>query len=134
IYRINQYSEVFLFKAMIYSERNDTARVWKELQNIDNQNFIKNIERIRLVYGKHNNLQGLVKDFNRREKSDDRFAYQFNKQAYFEWAMAAFVIGDLRQSAEQVFRYQYGNRIDVNTARINQEAVKSGRSPAEYFQ
>ena len=134
IYKINQYSEVFIYKAMIYSERNDTLMVWKELQKVDNQNFVNKIEMIRYIYGKHNNLQGLVDEFNRREKLDNKLAYKFTKQAYFEWAMAAFVTGNLTQSADQVFRYQFGNGLDINTARINQKAVRNGRSPAEYFQ
>ena len=134
IYKINQYSEVFIYKAVIYSERNDTVNVWKELQSVDNQNFVNRIEMIRLIYGKHNNLQGLVKEFNRREKSDSRLGYIFNKQAYFEWAMAAFITGDLPQSADQVFKYQFGNGMDMNTARKSQDAVRNGRSPVEYFE
>ena len=134
IYKINQYSEVFIYKAMIYSERNDTLNVWKELQSVDNQNFVNKIEMIRLIYGKHNNLQGLVKEFNRREKSDSRLVYIFNKQAYFEWAMAAFITGALPQSADQVFRYQFGNGLDINTARQNQQAVRNGESPIRFFE
>ena len=76
----------------------------------------------------------MVKEFNRREKSDSRLSYIFTKQAYYEWAMAAFITGDFPQSADQVFRYQYGNGLDINIARHNQEAVRNGRSPAEYFQ
>lgn len=134
IYGINKYSEIFIYKAMIYSERNDTLKACKELQKVDNQNFINKTEMIRLIYGKHNNLQELVNEFNRREKLDEKLVYGFTKQAYFEWAMAAFVTGNLAQSADQVFRYQYGNGLDINTARMNQEAVRNGRSPAEYFQ
>lgn len=134
IYKINGHGEVFIFKSMIYSEKNDTLNVWKELQKVDNKNFIQKIEMIRFIYGKHNNLQGLVREFNRREKQTTKLAYQFTKQTYFEWAMAAYVTGNLRQSADQVFRYLYGNGVDINTARQSQEAVKNGRSPAEYFQ
>ena len=121
---------------MIYSEKNDTLNVWKELQKVDNKNFIQKIEMIRFIYGKHNNLQGLVREFNRREKLNPKLAYQFTKQTYFEWAMAAYVTGDLQQSADQVFRYLclFGNGMDVNTTRQHREAVRNGRSPAEYFQ
>jgi O-antigen ligase/tetratricopeptide (TPR) repeat protein len=134
IYKINQNSESLIYKSLIYSEMNDTVNVWKELQKVDDKVFIQKIEMIRFVYGKHNNLKGLVKDFNRREKINPRLVYQFNKQAYFEWAMAAFVTGDLKQSADQVFRYVYGNGVEVSSARQSQEAVKNGRSPAEYFE
>ena len=134
IYKINQYSEVFIYKAMIYSEKNDTLNVWKELQKVDNQNFVNKIEMIRLIYGKHDNLQGLVKEFNRREKLDNKLVYIFNKQAYFEWAMAAFVTGDLPQSADQVFRYQFGNGLDINTARQNQQTVRNGENPIRFFE
>jgi tetratricopeptide (TPR) repeat protein len=133
IYRINQYSEVFLFKAMIYSERNDTARVWKELQNIDNQVFIQKIEMIRFIFGKHNNLKRFVSEFDRREKQTPSLPNQYTKQYYFEWAMAAFVTGNFAQSANQIFRYQFGNGMDIITARKNQELVRNGKSPAEYF-
>ena len=134
IYKINQNSEALIYKSLIYSEMNDTVNVWKELQKVDDKVFIQKIEMIRFVYGKHNNLQGLVKDFNRREKLNPRLVYQFNKQAYFEWAMAAFVTGDLPQSADQVFRYLYGNGVEMSSARQSQEAVRNGRSPAEYFE
>ncbi|MES2516818.1 MAG: O-antigen ligase family protein [Bacteroidota bacterium] len=134
IYKINQNSEALIYKSLIYSEKNDTLNVWKELQKVDDEVFIQKIEMIRFVYGKHNNLQGLVKDFNRREKINPKLVYLFNKQAYFEWAMAAFVTGNLPQSAEQVFRYLYGNGVEISSARQSQEAVRNGRSPAEYFQ
>ena len=134
IYKINKYSEVFIYTAMIYSDRNDTLSVWKELQNIENQIFIQKIEMIRFLYGKHNNLQGLVREFELREKQIPSLPNQYTKQYYFEWAMAAFVTGNLPQSADQVFRYQFGNGTDINTARKNQELVRKGRSPAEYFQ
>jgi O-antigen ligase/tetratricopeptide (TPR) repeat protein len=134
IYKINQNSEALIYKSLIYSEMNDTLNVWKELQKVDDKVFIQKIEMIRFVYGKHSNLQGLVKDFNRREKVNPKLSYLFNKQAYFEWAMAAFVTGDLPQSADQVFRYLYGNGVEMSSARQSQEAVKNGRSPAEYFQ
>ena len=134
IYKINKYSEVFIYKAMIYSERNDTLKVWKELQNIDNQEFIQKIEMIRFIYGKHNNLKGFVREFDRREKQTSSLPNKYTKQYYFEWAMAAFVTGNLTQSADQVFRYQFGNGMDINTARKNQELVRNGKSPAEYFQ
>jgi tetratricopeptide (TPR) repeat protein len=134
IYKINQNSEALIYKSLIYSEINDTVNVWKELQKVDDKVFIQKIEMIRFVYGKHSNLQGLVKDFNRREKVNPKLVYQFNKQAYFEWAMAAFVTGDLPQSADQVFRYLYGNGVEMSSARQSQEAVRNGRSPAEYFQ
>lgn len=134
IYKINQNSEALIYKSLIYSEMNDTLNVWQELQKVDDKVFIQKIEMIRFVYGKHNNLLGLVKDFNRREKINPKLAYQFTKQAYFEWAMAAFVTGDLKQSADQVFRYLYGNGVEINSARQIQEAVRNGRSPAEYFQ
>ena len=133
IYQINQNSEALIYKSLIYSEMNDTINVWKELQQVDDKVFIQKIEMIRFVYGKHNNLKGLVKDFNRREKVNSKLAYQFTKQAYFEWAMAAFVTGDLKQSADQVFRYLYGNGVENNSARQIQESVRNGRSPAEYF-
>jgi O-antigen ligase len=134
IYKINQNSEALIYKSLIYSEMNDTLNVWKELQKVDDKVFIQKIEMIRLVYGKHNNLKGLVKEFNRREKINPKLSYLFNKQAYFEWAMAAFVTGDLPQSADQVFRYLYGNGIEINAARQIQESVKNGRNPVEYFQ
>jgi O-antigen ligase/tetratricopeptide (TPR) repeat protein len=134
IYKINQNSESLIYKSLIYSEMNDTVKVWNELQKVDDKVFIQKIEMIRFVYGKHNNLKGLVEDFNRRQMINPRLVYQFNKQAYFEWAMAAFVTGDLKQSAEQVFRYLYGNGVEINVARQSQEAVRNGRSPAEYFQ
>ena len=133
IYKINQNSETLIYKSLIYSEMNDTINVWKELQQVDDKVFIQKIEMIRFVYGKHNNLKVLVKDFNRREKVNSKLAYQFTKQAYFEWAMAAFVTGDLPQSADQVFRYLYGNGVEMSSARQSQEAVRNGRSPAEYF-
>lgn len=134
IYKINQNSEALIYKSLIYSEMNDTLNVWKELQKVDDKVFIQKIEMIRFVYGKHNNLQGLAKEFNRREKINPKLGYLLTKQAYFEWAMAAFVTGDLRQSADQVFRYLYGNGVEIGSARQSQEAVKNGRSPAEYFQ
>lgn len=134
IYKINQNSEALIYKSLIYSEMNDTINVWKELQKVDDKVFIQKIEMIRFVYGKHSNLQGLVKEFNLREKVNPKLAYQFTKQAYFEWAMAAFVTGDLKQSADQVFRYLYGNGVEISSARQSQEAVKNGRSPAEYFE
>jgi O-antigen ligase len=134
IYKINQNGEALIYKSLIYSEMNDTVNVWKELQKVDDKVFIQKIEMIRLIYGKHNNLQGLVKEFNRREKINPKLVYQFTKQAYFEWAMAAFVTGDLPQSADQVFRYLYGNGVEFNSARQSQDAVRNGRSPAEYFQ
>lgn len=134
IYRINKYSEVFIYKAMIYSERNDTLNIWKALQKVDNEDFIQKIEMIRYIYGKHNNLQGMVNEFDRKEKLDIRFDSMFTKQAYFEWAMAAFVTGNLAQSADQVFKYQFGHGLDMKTARKNQNAVRNGESPAEYFQ
>ncbi len=133
IYKINKYSEVFIYKAMIYSERSDTLKVWKELQNIDNQVFIQKIEMIRFIYGKHNNLQRFVNEFDRREKQTPTLPNQYTKQYYFEWAMAAFVTGNFAQSANQIFRYQFGNGMDINTARKNQELVRNGKSPAEYF-
>jgi O-antigen ligase/tetratricopeptide (TPR) repeat protein len=134
IYKINQNSEALIYKSLIYSEMNDTVSVWKELQKVDDKVFIQKIEMIRFVYGKHSNLQGLVKEFNLREKVNPKLAYQFTKQAYFEWAMAAFVTGDLKQSADQVFRYLYGNGVEMSSARQSQEAVRNGRSPAEYFE
>ena len=134
IYKINQNSEALIYKSLIYSEMNDTVNVWKELQKVDNKVFIQKIEMIRFVYGKHNNLKGLVKDFNRREKENFKLGYQLNKQAYFEWAMAAFVTGDLKQSADQVFRYLYGNGVEMSVARQSQEAVRNGQSPDGYFQ
>jgi hypothetical protein len=48
--------------------------------------------------------------------------------------MAAFVTGNFTQSANQIFRYQFGNGMDIITARKNQELVRNGKSPAEYFQ
>jgi O-antigen ligase/tetratricopeptide (TPR) repeat protein len=134
IYQINKYSEVFIYKAMIRSEINDTLNVWKELKNIDSQIFIQKVEMIRFIYGKHNNLQGFVSEFERREKQMPSLSNQYTKQYYFEWAMAAFVTGNLAQSSDQVFRYQFGNGMDINTARKNQELVRNGKSPAEYFQ
>jgi O-antigen ligase/tetratricopeptide (TPR) repeat protein len=134
IYKINKYSEVFIYKAMIYSERNDTLKVWEELQSIDNQVFIQKIEMIRFIYGKHNNLQRFVNEFDRREKQTPTLPNQYTKQYYFEWAMAAFVTGNFNQSANQIFRYQFGNGMDINTARKNQKLVRNGKSPAEYFQ
>ncbi|MDZ7900154.1 MAG: O-antigen ligase family protein [Arcicella sp.] len=134
IYKINQNSEALFYKSLIYSDLNDTLNIWKSIQKMDDKVFIQKIEAVRLVYGKHNNLQGLVQEFNRREKVNPKLVYQFNKQAYFEWAMAAFVTGDLPQSADQVFRYLYGNGMVMSSARQSQEAVRNGRSPAEYFQ
>ena len=134
IYKINQNSETLIYKSLIFSEISDTLSVWKELQKVDDKVFIQKIEMIRFVYGKHINLQGLVKEFNRREKANPKLVYQFNKQAYFEWAMAAFVTGDLPQSANQVFRYLYGNGVEMSSARQSQEAVRNGRSPAEFFE
>jgi O-antigen ligase/tetratricopeptide (TPR) repeat protein len=134
IFKINQNSEVLIYKSLIYSEINDTVNVWKELQKVDDKVFIQKIEMIRFIYGKHNNLQGLVKEFNRREKVNQKLGYLLTKQAYFEWAMAAFVTGDLGQSADQVFRYLYSNGVEMNAARQVQALVKNGRSPAEYFQ
>jgi O-antigen ligase/tetratricopeptide (TPR) repeat protein len=134
IYKINQNRETLFYKSLIYSDLNDTVSVWKSIQKMDDKVFIQKIETVRFVYGKHNNLQGLVKEFNRRQKVNPKLVYQFNKQAYFEWAMAAFVMGDLPQSADQVFRYLYGNGMEINQAKQIQAAVRNGRSPAEYFQ
>ena len=134
IYKINQNSEALIYKSLIYSEMNDTINVWKELQKVDDKVFIQKIEMIRFIYGKHTNLQGLVTEFNRREKINSKLGYLLNKQAYFEWAMAAFVTGDLQQSANQVFRYMYGNGTGINSIRKCQDLVRNGQSPAEYFQ
>lgn len=134
IYKINQNSEALFYKSLIYSESNDTLNVWKELKKVDDKIFIQKIEMIRFVYNKHNNLQGLVNEFSRRNEINPKLGYFFNKKAYFEWAMAAFVTGDLQQSADQVFRYLYGNGVEINSARQIQEAIRNGRSPVEYFQ
>lgn len=134
IYKINQNSEALIYKSLIYSEMNDTVNVWKELQKLDDKVFIQKIEMIRFVYGKHNNLQGLVSEFSRRNKVNLKLGYLLNKQAYFEWAMAAFVTGDLPQSADQVYRYLCWMGMKMSLARKYQDLVRNGRSPAEYFQ
>lgn len=46
----------------------------------------------------------------------------------------SFRNGDLKQSADQFFRYLYGNGVEINYLRQSQEAVRNGRSPAEYFE
>jgi O-antigen ligase/tetratricopeptide (TPR) repeat protein len=134
IYKINQNSEALIYKILTYNDMNDTTSVWKEVQNIDDKVFVQKIETIRFIYGKHNNLQGLVKEFNRREKVNPKFGNLLTKQSYFEWAMAAFVTGDLPQSADQVFRFMCVNGVEMSAARQIQEVVRKGRSPAEYFQ
>lgn len=134
IYKINQNSEALIYKSLIYSTMNDTHHVWKELQQVDDKIFIQKIEMIRFVYGKHNNLKGLVKEFSRRNKVNPKLGYLLNKQAYFEWAMAAFVTGDLQQSADQVFRYLCWMGMKMSLARKYQNLVRNGQSPGEYFQ
>jgi O-antigen ligase len=134
IYKINQNSEVLIYKILTYNDINDTSKVWKEVQNVDDKVFIQKIEMIRFIYGQHNNLQGFVQEFNRREKVNPKFGNLLTKQSYFEWAMAAFVTGDLLQSADQVFRFMCVNGVEMNTARQIQEAVRNGQSPAEYFE
>ena len=134
IYKINHNSEALIYKSLIYSEMNDTTNTWKEFQKLDDKVFIQKIEMIRFVYGKHNNLQGLVNEFSRRNKVNPKLGYILNKQAYFEWAMAAFVTGDLPQSADQVYRYLCWMGMEMSAARKFQDLVKNGQSPAEYFQ
>ena len=134
VYKINQNSEALIYKSLIYSEMNDTLNAWKELQKLDDKVFIQKIEMIRFMYGKHNNLQGLVNEFNRREKVNPKLGYLLNKQAYFEWAMAAFVTGDLPQSADQVYRYLYWMGMKMSPARKCQDLVRNGQNPAKYFQ
>jgi tetratricopeptide (TPR) repeat protein len=134
IYKINQNSEVLIYKILTYNDMNDTSKVWKEVQNVDDKVFIQKIEMIRFIYGQHNNLQDFVQEFNRREKVNPKFGNLLTKQSYFEWAMAAFVTGDLLQSADQVFRFMCVNGVEMNTARQIQEAVRNGQSPAEYFE
>ena len=134
IYKINQNSEALIYKTLIYSEMNDTINLWKELQQLDDKVFIQKIEMIRFVYGKHNNLKGLVSEFSRRNKVNPKLGYILNKQAYFEWAMAAFVTGDLPESADQVYRYLSWMGMEMSAARKFQDLVRNGQSPAEYFQ
>lgn len=133
IYKINQNSEALIYKSLIFSEMNDTLNVWQQLQQVDDKVFIQKIEMIRFMYGKHNNLQGLVNEFSHRNKVNPKLGYLLSKQAYFEWAMAAFVTGDLPQSADQVYRYLCWMGMKMSLARKYQDLVRNGQSPAEYF-
>jgi O-antigen ligase len=138
VYELNKSDESLLYEAQLLSNVSDTSAINSTIAKISNKGFIKQIALIRTVFAKNNQFADFLKELRRRDKlseCDARHEYicTYTKELYFEWSMAAFIIGNYQDSADQLYRYLYEINPDDRLRHQVQQFVKQGQNPAPFF-